>query len=77
MDRFGEKLRWLRTSRGLTLKVLAERLGYSAYTYLSELESGKKTPTAKFVLKVALFFNVTTDELLRDDYEVGSRGEEE
>ncbi len=70
IQRFGEKLRALRMYRGLTLKELALELGYTAHGYISEIEAGKKTPTAGFVLKVADLFGVTTDQLLRDEIEV-------
>lgn len=60
----------LRTQQGLTLKALAEELGYTAHGYFSELENGTKTPTIEFVLKVSDFFGVTTDQLLRDDLEL-------
>lgn len=70
MQRFGEKLRSLRTSKQLTLKELASALGLTAHGYLSEIESGKKKPTAEFVLKVARFFDVTTDKLLKDELDV-------
>jgi transcriptional regulator with XRE-family HTH domain len=69
--RFGEKLHALRAQRGLTLKELANELGYVAHGHISELEAGKKLPTVEFVLKVASLFGVTTDELLRDDLELG------
>jgi transcriptional regulator with XRE-family HTH domain len=70
IQRFGEKLRALRTRRGLTLKELAYALGLVAHGYISELEAGKKMPTVEFVLKVSDLFNVTTDQLLRDDLEL-------
>ena len=70
IQRFGEKLRTLRTQRGMTLKELAVALGHAAHGYISELESGKKLPTVEFVLSVAQLFGVTTDELLRDDLEL-------
>ena len=70
IQRFGEKLRTLRTRQGLTLKEMAGRLGYTAHGYISEIESGKKLPTAEFTLKVADFFRVTTDQLLRDELEL-------
>ena len=73
MQRFGEKLRLLRTSKQITLKELAHALGFTAHGYLSEIESGKKKPTADFVLKVARYFDVTTDELLKDELEVGGK----
>jgi transcriptional regulator with XRE-family HTH domain len=37
---------------------------------MSELETGKKEPTALFVLKVARFFNVTTDQLMKDELDL-------
>jgi transcriptional regulator with XRE-family HTH domain len=70
MQRFGEKLRGLRTAHGLTLQQLAAELGYSTHAYISELESGKKAPTAALVLKVARRFGVSTDVLLMDELEV-------
>lgn len=70
MQRFGEKLRLLRTKRLMTLKELAQALGFTAHGYISEIEAGKKKPTADFVLKVARYFGVTTDELLKDELEV-------
>ena len=70
IQRFGEKLHVLRTRRGLTLKELAGRLGYTAHGYISEIESGKKSPTAEFTLKVSDFFKVTTDQLLRDELDL-------
>ncbi|HEY4688612.1 MAG TPA: helix-turn-helix transcriptional regulator [Anaerolineae bacterium] len=76
IQRFGEKLRKLRTRRGLTLKELAAALGYIAHGHISELEAGKKMPTVEFVLKVANLFGVTTDQLLKDklDLDDGSKG---
>jgi transcriptional regulator with XRE-family HTH domain len=70
IQRFGEKLRALRLSRSLTLKELASKLGYSAHGYLSELETGVKMPTVELVVKLALVFDVSTDQLLRDDLEL-------
>ena len=73
MKRFGEKLHFLRTGKEMTLKELAYALGLTAHGYISEIESGKKKPTADFVLKVARYFNVTTDELLKDELEIGGK----
>lgn len=70
IQRFGEKLRTLRARRGMTLKELAGELGLTAHGYISELEAGKKLPTAEFVLNVARLFEVTTDELLKDELEM-------
>ena len=49
---------------------LAELLGYKAHGHLSEIESGKKSPTAGLTLKVARLFDVSTDALLKDEIEI-------
>lgn len=70
IQRFGEKLRLLRSRSGLTLKELASELGYSAHGYISELESGNKLPSLELVVKLADFFDVSTDQLLRDELDI-------
>ena len=70
IQRFGEKLHALRIHHGMTLKELALALGHVSHGYISELEAGKKIPTVELVLKTALLFKVTTDQLLRDDLEI-------
>ena len=70
MRRFGEKLRTLRKRQGLTLQELSHTLGHADHTYLSRVENGKKTPSIELVLIIAQMFDVTTDELLKDDLEV-------
>ncbi len=57
----------------MTLQEMAIAIGHSAHGYISELEAGKKQPTIVLVLKVAKLFGVTTDELLRDDVEIGNQ----
>jgi DNA-binding XRE family transcriptional regulator len=70
MRRLGEKLRTLRKHHNMTLIDLAEALGYASHGYLSLIETGKKKPSAEFVWKVAQLFNISADQLLRDDLEV-------
>jgi transcriptional regulator with XRE-family HTH domain len=70
MQQFGEKVHMLRTHQRMTLKQLAHALGYTAHGYISEIESGQKTPTVEFVLKVSRLFNVTTDQLLKDELSI-------
>lgn len=67
---FGKKLQRLRSSNNLTLQQLAETLGYSTHSYLSEIEAGKKAPTVELILKVADLFGVSTDHLLRDELDL-------
>lgn len=54
----------------MTLKELATQLGLHAHGYLSEVESGKKKPSIELVLKVSRFFEVATDDLLKDERDV-------
>ena len=69
-EKFGEKLRTLRLRRRMTLSEMAAHLGYTTHSYLSEIESGQKTPTVAFVLRAADLFGVSTDTLLRDDVQL-------
>ena len=75
VSRFGVKLRVLRKQRGMTQQMLAELLGYTSRSYLSEVEKGRKEPSVPLVLAVADLFSVTTDQLLRDNITV--EGEED
>jgi transcriptional regulator with XRE-family HTH domain len=67
LKKFGAKVRALRTGRGLTLKRLAAALDMGTHSYLSEVESGKKVPSVVLVLRLARYFGVSTDALLRDE----------
>jgi transcriptional regulator with XRE-family HTH domain len=67
--RFGEKLRQLRAHQMLTMQALAAHLSTSS-GYISNVENGKVTPNIDFAVKVARFFGVNIDQLLRDEYEV-------
>ena len=58
---FGENLRSLRVSRGLTQKELGERVGLSK-AVVSKYENALGYPT--LVITLAAFFGVTTDYLL-------------
>lgn len=70
LKRFGEKLRAIRHSRGMTLKDLAGRLGYESHGHLSRIENGKEKPTVDLVLLVSRSFGVSCDDLLKDELEI-------
>lgn len=70
MQRFGEKLRTLRKRSRMTQHDLAARLGFASQGYIHFLESGKKLPNAVLIVKIADLFQVTTDQLLRDELEL-------
>lgn len=76
MQRFGQKLRALRTQHSMTLQTLARAVGHAAHGYISEIETGKKLPTVEFVLNVANLFNVSTDQLLRDSLDLDTNNME-
>jgi len=50
---FGEKLRKLRESKGLTQRELAEKLGYSSNSYISDVEKGVFIPPKDKLKKIA------------------------
>lgn len=70
ITRFGEKIRYLRKREALTLQEVAQALGLHGHGYLSELETGKKKPTVSITLKLARLFQVSTDQLLKDELEI-------
>ena len=69
MRRFGEKLYQLRIRRGLTLTELGNLLNVHN-TFVSQLEKGRKVPNAEMILRVADTFDVTTDQLMRDQLDL-------
>lgn len=70
MKRFGEKLRTLRQRHGLTLRELASILGMGAHSHLANLETGKNMPTAELIVKIADYFGVSLDQLMRDEVDL-------
>ncbi len=70
MKRFGEKLRRLRQKNGLTIRNLAAMLEIKSYSHIADMESGRSFPSVELLLKLADFFQVTTDQLLRDELEI-------
>jgi transcriptional regulator with XRE-family HTH domain len=58
----GQKLRALRTQRGVRLKDMAKALNVSS-AYLSALEHGRRgTPTFTLLQRIIAYFNVIWDE---------------
>lgn len=70
-------LRELRKARGITMKELGDMLGVSEST-ISLYENGKREPSYELLLKIAEFFNVSVDYLLRgeDKKPVAPKGSE-
>ena len=62
MTPFGDRMRKLRTERGVTLKQMAEGLGISS-AYLSALEHGKRgRPGWHLIQRILAYFNIIWDE---------------
>jgi transcriptional regulator with XRE-family HTH domain len=62
MTPFGEKLRRLRTERGITLREMAAAIGVSS-AYLSALEHGKRgRPSWHLIQSIISYFNIIWDD---------------
>ena len=60
---FKERLKELRTAKGLSQMQLAQAVGLSQ-SAIAKWELGKTEPTASAIILLAAFFNETTDYLL-------------
>ncbi|MDE7162638.1 MAG: helix-turn-helix domain-containing protein [Clostridia bacterium] len=60
---FGERLKYLRTERGIGQNLLAEHLQLSNAS-VSYWETGKQIPSAEVIFKLANYFDVSADYLL-------------
>ncbi len=60
---FGKTLRYLRNEKGITEEELGQILGYSNQT-ISFWEIGRREPDLDTIVKIAKFFDVTSDFLL-------------
>lgn len=65
----GEKLRSLRSERGLTLKEVSLELGINLMTY-AHYEHGDREPSIEMLKKLCIFYDVSADYLigLTSDY---------
>ena len=60
--KLGEKIRTLRKSRNVSQEVLAQYLGVS-FQAVSKWENGDNLPDVTLIPAIAIFFDVSTDEL--------------
>ncbi|MBN2006603.1 MAG: helix-turn-helix transcriptional regulator [Anaerolineae bacterium] len=70
MQRFGEKLRTLRQRQGLSIRQLATALEVNAHSHIAKIETGQSHPSADLILKIARFFDVSIDQLMKDELEL-------
>lgn len=65
-QKFGEKLRWVRTNRNKTLEELATAIG-SSKAYVWQLENKRNAkPSAELLLKIANYLGESPDFFLDD-----------
>ncbi|MGW0134812.1 helix-turn-helix domain-containing protein [Streptomyces sp. NPDC003299] len=64
--RFGDRVRALRTSRGLTQQALAERAGLDKQA-VSLIENAHQSPRLDTVWRLATAMDLTVSELTADD----------
>jgi transcriptional regulator with XRE-family HTH domain len=67
LQQLGAKLRYLRTRGDWTQLDVSRELGLAAHAHISYLEGNRKEPSIDLLLKIADFFGVSIDYLLRDD----------
>lgn len=72
-ERFGQRVRWLRSEHGLTQEQLAERAGISV-DFLSLIERGKSSPSFENLDELADALEVSVSELFSFE---GGRSEAE
>ncbi len=63
MEKFGQKLKYLRQEKGLSQVELAERLNVDKST-IAKYETGKIEPSLTMLKSIAIFFDVSADYLL-------------
>jgi Predicted transcriptional regulators len=60
---FSERLKELRSSKGLTMEQLGKEIGSTKGT-ISNLENGNKKPSLDMLIKLANYFNISIDYLV-------------
>ena len=60
------KLRALREGAQISVTKLAEKVGASQ-PFITQIEQGYKQPSVPLLKRIADYFGVTVDDLLRDD----------
>ena len=61
---FGRNVRSVRTASGVTLEALAHDVQLS-YSYVGEIERGRRNPTLAVVERIAIALNVAPLDLLK------------
>lgn len=61
---FGRNVRRVRTERGVSIEALSNEVGLS-YSYVGEIERGRRNPTLSVVERIAKALKVDPVELIR------------
>jgi len=69
MNRFGEKLRKLRTHQGLSSRQLGEIFGVSN-AHIINIENGKNRPSVELLEQISRYFEVSADLLIKDELDL-------
>src|SRR5699024_3499247 len=64
MKTSGERIKRLRLTNNVSQQELSADLGYKTYTTVSKWESDSSLPPGKELIKLATYFDVSTDYLL-------------
>jgi len=68
MKIFAERIRKLRTEKGISVKALGKAIGVSGATII-RWETGNYDTTSKNIVKLAIYFGVSANYLLGKDSE--------
>ena len=74
MENAGKRLREFRERKGLSLRELGERIGV-AYSYISVIENGKRTPNIEVLSKAAKVLDVDLADFFEHKQTVENDGE--
>lgn len=72
LDYFGTALKKYRADNGMTQEQFAELLNTDP-TYISMLETGKRTPSTDFLISISNNTNLSIDYLLCDKSDIGAK----
>jgi transcriptional regulator with XRE-family HTH domain len=71
----GEKIKRLRTEKGISQEELGREMGGVHYTHISRYERNQSTPSIEALKKLAKIFGVSADYLLFDDIDKMTLGD--
>lgn len=64
---FGKNLKYIREKRGMTQQEIADLVGRKSTGSISDWESGRTTPNAGNISKIANFFDLKIDDMVERD----------